>query len=90
LTQNAGSGEFFHLTRENADLVSKSITVEAAPVKSKRTRIGDEFGILDGPVFFKPKGMHQKTFDRLRAGETCFREILLWGMKANSGLNPDL
>ena len=54
-----------------------------------RERLGDEFGILDGPVLFKPKGIHQKTFDRLRAEETFFRETSLRGMAANFGISPD-
>ena len=42
-----------------------------------RERVGDEFGILDGPIFIKPKGMHWKTFYRLREEETYYRKISL-------------
>ncbi|PCJ44699.1 MAG: hypothetical protein COA81_00015 [Alphaproteobacteria bacterium] len=54
-----------------------------------RERVGYEFGILDGPVFFKPKGMHQKTFDRLQIEETYYRETSLRGMVADFDLNLD-
>ena len=50
-----------------------------------RNRLGAS-GDLFQPVLFKPKGMHQKTFDRLRQAEYEANQTVLWSMAKDMGL----
>jgi len=54
-----------------------------------REKLKAEPGILNGLPIFKPKGMHQKTFDRLRREAEYFTDISLRGIVADFGLNLD-
>jgi len=54
-----------------------------------REKLEAEPGILNGLSIFKPKGMHQKTFDRLNREVEYFTDISLRGIAADLGLNLD-
>lgn len=53
-----------------------------------RVKLGAEAGILNGAPYRKPKGMHWKTFQKLRIQETHFRNTSLMAMCDKLGFDP--
>jgi len=51
-----------------------------------RERLGASNALVD-PILFKPKGMHQKTFDRLRNEESCASYLSALIMGQRLGIN---
>ena len=54
-----------------------------------RARLGWEPGIFNGPGWRKPKGMHQRTYERLAAEVGKWTEVSLAGMKRRFGVGPE-
>ncbi len=53
-----------------------------------RVKLGAERGILNGIPYWKPKGMHWKTFSKLCAQESHYRNIALGAICNKLGINP--
>lgn len=51
-----------------------------------RRRLGASMNLFEPLPFIKPKGMHQKTFDRLRAEEEAANQASLMAMARSFGL----
>ena len=54
-----------------------------------RARLGWEPGILNGPGWRKPKGMHQRTYERLSTEAEEWTAVSLAGMMRRFGVGPE-
>ncbi|MDG4594674.1 MAG: hypothetical protein P9F75_03105 [Candidatus Contendobacter sp.] len=54
-----------------------------------RARLGWEPGILNGPGWCKPKGMHQRTYERLSAEAEKWTAASLAKMMRRFGVGPE-